>query len=369
MPKPLAKINVVQAMFLFTLAVGITNHVIIVPLILHASRRDSWISALLAIPPLVVWTVVVYYVMKLTGQASLYHWFKRHYGKLVAWLVVAPLVLLCLAMLFVTIRDTTAWTKATYLQKTPYPVTVALFCFSGLFAAVAGLRTITIAAGVLLPAVVVFGFFVMDVNLQFKDYGYLLPVLTESFPNVLKGTLYTLGGLVEFVLMLGVQQHLDKKMRLSSFLLLTLAVTGLVFGPLIAAIAIFGPFEAADQRYPAFEQWRMVLVGKFISHLDFLSIYQWISGSLIRVSLAFYLMFDLLQLGRSKARIPLMAIVAVALTAAVSQSRLSDPAFFSFLGDYYFPALMYFFYAFPFVLLLLVLPKRRFSRESGQSVS
>jgi len=362
---PNAKINVVQAMFLFVLAVGITNHVIIVPLILQASHRDAWISALFAIPPLVLWTIVVYFVMKLTRQMSLFQWFKTHYHPIVAWLVVLPLILLCAATLFVTIRDTTSWTKVTYLQKTPYPVTVTMFVACGLSAAIAGLRTLTIAAGILLPAVVAFGLFVMSVNFQFKDYSYLFPAFTNGIGALWKGTAYTLSGLVEFVLLLAVQQHLSKKIRLSSLLLLTVAVTGLVFGPLIAAISIFGPYEAADQRYPAFEQWRMVMIGKFISHLDFLSIYQWISGALIRVSLAFYLMFDLMQMQRKKPRIQLMLATGLLLVVAVSQYRLSDPIFFRFLSDYYFPGIMVFFYVFPFALLLLILPKRRASVEAG----
>jgi len=357
------KINVIQTILLFNLAIGITNHVIIVPLILQVAHRDSWISALLAVPPLIAWTIVVYWVMKLTRQQSLFHWFKQHYNSVIAWLVILPLILLCMTILFVTVRDTTAWTKVTYLPKTPYPVTIILFVGSGMAAAAAGLRTIAIAAGILLPVVVVLGLFVMSVNFQFKDYGYLLPMLTNDAGSLLRGTQYTLGGLVEFILLLGIQQHLSKKFRLSALLFLTLAVTGLVFGPILAAITIFGPFEAADQRYPAFEQWRMVMLGKFISHLDFLSIYQWLSGSLIRVSLAYYLLFDLLQLTQSKLKLPFMALAGALIVIISSQSRISDPIFLRFIAEYYFPIVMVFFYAFPFVLLLMILPKRGKTHE------
>ncbi|QMV44632.1 GerAB/ArcD/ProY family transporter [Cohnella cholangitidis] len=355
---PQSKINVVQAMFLLTLAVGITNHVIIVPLILQVSLRDSWISALIAIPPLILWTIILYFVMKLTKQQSLFEWFKSHYNAIVAWLIIVPLIALCVTIMFVTLRDTSSWTKVTYLPKTPYPITVSLYAICGLFAALAGLRTLAIAAGLLLPAVMAFGLFVMSVNFQFKDYSYLFPVFTHGYPPILHGTVYTLGGLVEFVMLLGIQHHLSKKVRLSSLLVLTLAVTGLVFGPIIAAIAIFGPQEAADQRYPAFEQWRMVLIGKFISHLDFLSIYQWTSGALVRLSLAFYLLFDLLKLSRNKWKGAWMLATAIALIIGVSSNKLSDSLFFHFLKQYYFPSVMAFFYGFPFLLLLLILIKR-----------
>ncbi len=351
------KISIIQAIFLFNLAIGITNHVIIVPLILQSAYRDSWISALLAVPAVILWTIVVYRVMNMTKQQSLYQWFKQHYSPFVAWLVILPLILLCATILFITVRDTTAWTKVTYLPKTPYPITVILFVASGMIAAAAGLRTVAIAAGILLPGVVAFGVFVMSVNFQFKDYSYLLPVFSNNASSILRGTQYTLGGLVEFILLLALQHHLSKKFRLRALLILTLAVTGLVFGPLLAAITIFGPFEAADQRYPAFEQWRMLMLGKFISHLDFLSIYQWLSRSLIRVALAFYLMFDLLQLTGRKLKLPLMALVGCLLVVIITDGRISDAYFLHFIGQY-FPIVMTFFYAFPFVLLLMILPKR-----------
>ncbi|QTH45133.1 endospore germination permease [Cohnella sp. LGH] len=362
------KISIIQAIFLFNLAIGITNHVIIVPLILQSAYRDSWISALLAVPAVILWTIVVYRVMNMTKQQSLYQWFKQHYNPFVAWLVILPLILLCATILFITVRDTTAWTKVTYLPKTPYPITVILFVASGMVAAAAGLRTVAIAAGILLPGVVAFGVFVMSVNFQFKDYSYLLPVFSNSASSILRGTQYTLGGLVEFILLLALQQHLSKKFRLRALLILTLAVTGLVFGPLLAAITIFGPFEAADQRYPAFEQWRMLMLGKFISHLDFLSIYQWLSGSLIRVALAFYLMFDLLQLSERKLKLPLMALVGCVLVVIITDGRISDAHFLHFIGQY-FPIVMTFFYAFPFVLLLMILPKRGKAHETQATVT
>ncbi|OXS60968.1 hypothetical protein B1A99_05400 [Cohnella sp. CIP 111063] len=369
MAMPQIRINVIQTMLMFNLAIGITNHVIIVPLILQSAFRDSWISALLAVPAVIVWTIVLFWVMKLTGQRSLFRWFREHYNAVIAWLVILPLVVLCMMILFVTVRDTTIWTKVTYLPKTPYPITVTLFVASGMAAALCGLRTIAIASGILLPGVIVFGLFVMSVNFQFKDYGYLLPLLSNDAASIARGTQYTLGGLVEFILLIGLQHHLSKRFRLRALLVLTLAVTGLVFGPVLAAITIFGPFEAADQRYPAFEQWRMVMLGKFISHLDFLSIYQWLSGSLIRVALASYLLFDLLQLTRSRFKLPLMTLAGFLLVLVCSDARISDANFFHFISKYYFPNVMLFFYAFPFVLLLMIIPKRGKTHESQASAT
>ncbi|MFC5403631.1 GerAB/ArcD/ProY family transporter [Cohnella soli] len=354
-----SRISITQSLTLLILAVGLTNHVLIIPLVLDASHRDAWVSTLYSIPPLILWTTLIYWIMKMTKQQSLFDWFKSRYNPVVAWMVVTPLLLLTLFICFVTLRDTSAWTKTTYLQKTPFPLTASLYMLFSFYAAHKGLRTIAIAAGILLPGVIAFGLFVMTVNFQFKDYSYLFPVFTQGQKPILKGTMYTLGGLVEFVLLLAFQQHMNKPLRYWILLILMLSVTGLVFGPLIASIAIFGPYESADQRYPAFEQWRMVMIGKFIAHLDFLSIYQWLSGSLIRISLALFLFFDLLRFRSGIARTIGMIVFSILQVVAVSQSSLSDAKFFHFLQEYYFPPVMVFFYLFPFVLLLLIAMRKR----------
>ena len=46
-------------------------------------------------------------------------------------------------------------------------------------------------------------------------------------------------------------------------------LVGLTLGPLIGAITEFGPNEATKQRYPAYEEWGLVTIGRYIEHLDF----------------------------------------------------------------------------------------------------
>lgn len=353
------QIRVAPLFCVFALAVGIKNHVIIVPLVLQAARRDSWISALAAIPPLLIWAYAVFAIMKRTGQESLFQWFKSKYNVTIARLVLIPFLLMLVMILYITVLDSCTWTKVTYLPKTPFPVTVSLFVFASMLGAMKGLRTIVIASGVLLPFVILLGFFVMSVNFQFKDYTYVFPILSDGYKPVLHGMVYILAGTTEMILVLVLRHYMVGKLRAWTFLLVVLAITELVFGPILASITIFGPFEAADQRYPAFEQWRMVLIGKFISHLDFLSIYQWLSGSLIRLSISMFLIIDLLGLTDHK-RKPLMLLgVSIALVYAVTGIKISDNRFALFLQDYYYPALFGFFYAFPFVLLAMIYAKRR----------
>ena len=353
------QIRAVPLFCVFALAVGIKNHVIVVPLILQAAKRDAWISALIAIPLVVVWTLAVYLVLKYTHRESLYRWFKSRYNGVAAILVLLPFLALLAMVLYITIRDVSSWTKVTYLPKTPIAVTVSLFVFASLAGALGGLRSIVIASGVLLPGVILLGLFVMSVNFQFKDYSYLLPMMSGGYRPVLKGMMYVLAGMTEMILVLCLKPYIADTFKWWPFLLIVLCITGLVFGPLLSSIVIFGPYEAADQRYPAFEQWRMVLIGKFISHLDFLSIYQWLSGALVRISITMFLLFDLVGLANHRLKWLWMGLLGVVLAYSVAGIHISDPTFFEWLADLYYPVAFTVFYALPFVLLLFIYPKRR----------
>ncbi|MBW5448122.1 GerAB/ArcD/ProY family transporter [Cohnella sp. CFH 77786] len=353
------KLSGIQAAFLFLLAVGITNHVIVIPILLQVAERDAWVSGLLSIPPLALWAAVLHGLMKISGRQSVFDWFRNRCGKLTAAIVTAPVALYLIAILIMTLRDTSSWTHDTYLPNTPPPVILALLLISGYFAALQGLRTIAIAAGLLLPAVVVFGVFVASANLQFKDYSYLYPVFSHGADPVLKGVVYSMGGSIELVLIMFIQQHLKRPVRYSLLLAVIVILTGLVLGPTMGSIAIFGPFEAADQRYPAFDQWRMVMIGKFINHLDFLSIYQWLAGSLIRIAFALYLFFDVLQLTERKNRGWWMALFCLFLFLFVTYSGIGDPELMRILKNYYFPVTLAFFFVYPCLLLAIMLAKRR----------
>src|SRR5690606_22187538 len=139
---------------------------------------------------------------------------------------------------------------------------------------------------ILLPFVIVFGDFVMTANLPAKNYSLILPIAEHGWQPVFLGGLYVGGGLVELIVILLLQQELKKKVALWKLWLLSLFLVLLVFGPVLGAIAEFGPAEAARLRYPAFEEWRLVTIGNYIRHVDFFSIFQWLSGAFVRIAVS-----------------------------------------------------------------------------------
>jgi hypothetical protein len=80
------------------------------------------------------------------------------------------------------------------------------------------------------------------------------------------------------------------------------------------------------QRFPVFEQWRLLQLGRFISHTDFLAIFQWLSGAFVRITLSWLLLLDVIACTTKRQR--QISIVAIAVvTAALAGLPLSDITF------------------------------------------
>ncbi|MGO4271016.1 GerAB/ArcD/ProY family transporter [Paenibacillus sp. TAF58] len=245
------------------------------------------------------------------------------------------------------------------LPRTP-PFMIALvfiiFCF---FAARSGLRAIAITSGILLPVVVILGYFVMGANFQYKDYSLLTPLFTHGYGPTLTSIMLTCSASFELLVIVFLQHHVDTRIRLSALFILSACVIGLTIGPLTGSIAIFGPFEAADLRYPAFEQWRMVTLGKYISHLDFLSIFQWISGACVRTSMLMFLCVDVFGIQKKRTRTLILLGISL-LFLAVSMYPVTDNQMVHMIQDSYYPIMFGIGISLLLILLVMsILPGRR----------
>jgi spore germination protein KB len=331
------KISLLQGYMLILMATGILDHVIIIPLLLTASKRDAWVAVLATLAVSPVWIACLSYIIKDMNGTPLKSWLRRHFGRLLSIFMLIFISVYVFLMGTISLKDTMTWTVASYLPQTPVFALVFAGVVCILYAANAGLRSIAIVTGILLPFVFVFGDFVMSANFKYKDYSLLFPVMEFGAEPIWKGVLYAAGGLLELMGILFFQEHLSKRPRFGNLMLVMVLLTGLTLGPLMGSIAIFGPNEAAEQRYPAYEQWRMVQLGQFIAHLDFISIYQWLSGTFIRVGLALFILVDL---WKPNHKLPWLMLAGALMIGAVVLP-VSDARFLDFLREVYFPVSVY----------------------------
>ena len=325
-----------QAMMLIMLSVGLLSHVMIIPALLSSAKRDAWISILLSAGPYLLFTLMLAYVSRFLQHQTLHDWLTSHIGKPLGLLFRVGNSLFFLSLIYFTLRDTTTWAKTSYLTETPVLVTSIAFMTLCGYTAYKGIRSLAFTAGLILPLVVLLGFYVAIVNAQYKDYSRLLPVLEHGWQPVLHGMVYSLAGMFELLFLWYLQPHLSKRIRVWQYLMLAAIILGLTLGPLIGAIVEFDPFEAAKMRYPAFEEWRIASLGKYIAQTDFFSIYQWLAGAFTRISLAMYILIEIWNIKSASRRIISCALLA-AVFVFTMMYPLDDMTFEKLLVHYIFP--------------------------------
>jgi spore germination protein KB len=343
-------ITFIQAGMIMMLTTGLFNHVIVIPILLDAAKRDSWISVLYAGAILILWLALIYPIIVKTRGRNLFLLLKKSYPPIVSSFFVGVACIYLLAMCAITMRDTVMWIHVSFSPKAPLLILALGLAVLSILNAYLGIRSIAGTAGIFLPFVVLFGFFVMSSNFIHKDYSLLRPVFEYGVWPVWKGAMYVGTGLIEMTLLLFMQPYIRNKYSFFSLLILGLILVGLTFGPVTGAIAEFGPSEAEKLRYPAYEEWRLANIGRFVEHMDFLSVYQWFTGAFIRMSITAFLIVDILGVrGESKRLTVLTLLFTVVVIIAVIP--YNDNLFLDLLTSYILPVM---FWVMLVVSLLLV---------------
>lgn len=337
-------INLLQIAIIFFGGIGILNHVLVVPLVLDASLRDAWISILFSAIVYFIWLPLVYYIYRKTNGQRIIDWIKKNYSKSTAYFILVLMIIYIISMGFITIKDTLTFITF-YSPQTPKIVFVLMFLIVCLYNIYSGIRSVAITSAVLIPFVFLFGFFVMTTNFQYKDFTLLQPILENGLKPVLKGMIYPAVGFAEILLILFFQHHIPTKIKWYHLYLIAIVLIILTLSPTIGAIVEFGPVVSSLQRYPAFEQWRIVSIGKYIEHMDFLSIYQWFVGTFIRLSMLGVLLFELIPIHSRKVKKIVIFLLGLLIFNGI-YLPLNDATTYFILFNYFFLA--------AFVLLMII---------------
>ncbi|MFB5282483.1 endospore germination permease [Peribacillus sp. Hz7] len=355
-------ISILQVSFLFMTAIGLKNHVTVIPHLVSAGKRDAWMSVVFSVLCILIWGFLLRYIYKATAPQNVFEWIGEQTNKKVGRIISILTSLFCIFLAAISLKELVAWTAVTYLPFTPSFALITSLVVLCLFLALTSLQTIVMVNTLVLMAVIVFGFFVGFANLQHKDFTLLKPVLEHGFEPVIHGMIFPLSGLIELIAFLFLQHKLHGKVTYKTFVINVFILAWLILGPLIGAIIEFGPLEAARQKYPAFEEWGLVSLGRFIEHVDFLSIYQWITGSFIRITFFLFLAIEVLALKDSTKRKWVMIIYSVIIIAA-NLIPTNDIVLRHLIGRVFMPLTFYFLFALSILIGLFVFMKNRTKRR------
>ncbi|WP_053371900.1 GerAB/ArcD/ProY family transporter [Paenibacillus sp. FJAT-27812] len=352
-----------QIVFLLLLSLGISNHVLIIPHLLQAAERDAWFSIAIAYLALIGWSLILYLVLKSMRSLSFSDWLELRTGKLGLWLVSGGLVLYLLAAGNMIVFDTAKTVKIYFLPNTSDIVVTLSFIFLCYCASKAGMKTLVYMSAMLLPVVMLLGFGVSIMTMDSKDYGMLQPFLKEGLDTQLSGGIVVFGGSMDLLILLLIQHKMSKPMNYGTIFLLLFMLVGLIMGPTIGSIASFGPFQAENLRFPAFEQWRLVMIGSNISHVDFLAAFQLMAGSIVRTALIIYLLCELTGAKSPKKRQMVMLICATIISLP-SLLNVSDIQMQQIIHQYFYDGSLWFGVTLTALLFTITfIPQRKGARK------
>jgi len=368
----LIKILVPRQLFLMlVLSTGLLNHVILIPNLLKAAGRDSWLSVIIAYPISLVFLWLIYFIVKNSPNEGFFYTVSRRLGKSVSILLSIPVVLFLFLSSYITIRDLMIWLKSYFLGETAVFIINFIIILACFFVTFAGVKSMAITSGLLLPLVMLLGIFIALTNTTVKDPSLLFPLMGNGYLPVLKGVIYVLSGLLEIYIVILLQPFTQEKIKFKHLFILLTALTGLIFGPLSASIMEFGPTEAVHFMYPAYEQWRVLSIGEYISHLDFFALYQWLAGALIRIGLFMYLFgtFFIKKLKHYRLSPKLVGIIYL-LLFGLMVIKVESYYFYLAIYKYFLPACFLFFLLQILLsaLIVLVLKKRDEKHEKNNKL-
>lgn len=335
------KISVLDTYFILLLSLGITNHVILIPVLLQTAGRDAWMGVILTSFIQLIWLYIFYLIMKRTNQQSIFSWFKERFGTIIGWIFIIITTCYFFLLAMIMLRETTTWINVTYLPQTPkifVSIVIVILC---VYIAFNGIRSIAIVSGILLPLVWILGHFVATTNLQFKDYSLLTPLFVNGYMPTMKTMIVASGGFMEMIVLIFFQHHIRRKISYLHIVLLGLLLAGLTLGPLMGAIANFGPVLAKQYRYPAFEQWMLVTITKYITHIDFLALYQWLAGAVIRIALFLFIISDSISFKNSSRRLLFLVLLGASLSVLSLTPAIDRQIELYVLGNYALACLIF----------------------------
>lgn len=350
-----------QLLLLLILSTGLLNHVILIPNLLTAAGRDSWVSVLVAYPISLIFLWLIYFIVINCPPEGFFSLIRKRLGRPVSILLSIPVLLFLFSSVYVTFRDLMIWLNAYFLADSSTLMITIVLSIACFLVTLAGIKHMAITSGFLLPVVMILGFFIAITNHSFKEPSLLFPIFSEGYAPILKGVIYTLSGLLEIYIVVLFVPFVQEPIKFKHLFIVITIFAGLILGPLTASLMEFGMTESVNYRYPAYEQWRVLNIGEYINHLDFFALYQWLSGALIRIGLFMYLIGTLLTSKNNHYRLnPKLVSLLYIFLFGLMIINVQSHYFFNSVFAFFLPASLAFF-LFQILLsalLLLVIKKR-----------
>ncbi|RAP77765.1 GerAB/ArcD/ProY family transporter [Paenibacillus montanisoli] len=330
------KINPIHGYFLCISGIFSLSQIASLNILLEQAKRDALISTVIGSMAYFLYAYWIYRIVKnQPPNQSFLDVLECKLGSAIAWAIRIWIALHLFCEILVIHKNNVTWIKSMILPFTPIWAISFPMLIVCAYLAVKGIKPIAITYSVLLPAITIFIIFMAVSTLKYRHYDLLLPFFSEGTMPILQGTVTTLRSGMPLFLLLLLSPHIQGRYKWKHHVIFNIVVVFFFINIVAGLLTTFGPFEAAKQRFPIFTQWRLVSISSFVEHLDFLSMYQWLSNSAIIISTSMFLFGELLTSKQRHNKIAIAAFTTVLFT--IVELRINDTDFLAYTQAYYYP--------------------------------
>lgn len=275
-----------QSLFLLSMILPVTGHMILLSPIIIMSGKDSWISIIFTVPIGFLGGFIIFRLHSLFPTKTIVEMVEEAFGLFLGKLIATGVILYFFYMILITFYVLHTFIQIIFLPETPEWAIAISFYFVVWFAISKGIEPIARICGVLFLFIIITGVSIALTTHEEKNYNNLFPLFENGISETLFGIGITTALFGELILLLMLK--LKKENEKSKSLLFTnsmtvVLITFMFLGTVTSTLAIFGEDQAKSLEFPAQSIVRIVDYG-FIERFDIYGIFTIVLGSVIRIS-------------------------------------------------------------------------------------
>ncbi|MBD0380740.1 GerAB/ArcD/ProY family transporter [Paenibacillus sedimenti] len=282
------QISTTQAFMLGISSITVTGHLLFIPVIINQSGRDSWISVLCTLIPVVVLGCITAHLAQRYPGKTIMEYSEDIMGKWLGKLFAFLFIFYFFHDASISIRGFGEFFTTAVTPRTPILVYMSCIVFLAAFTVRSGLETMARTNQIFLFSMIPIGLLASTLTHKDKDFQNFLPVLEHGMKPVLLGSLSLFSLFSTFFVMGMIFPYVRTDKQLKRYSMLTMIILIIMFlGPITGPVALFGAERSQGLSFPTFQILRDIKVGQ-LQRLDFIGILLWSLGSYAKISLFLY---------------------------------------------------------------------------------
>lgn len=275
-----------QSVFLLSMILPVTGHMLLLPTIFSLSGRDAWAAILFSLPIGFLLGFIIFRLQRLHPTKTMVEMLEHAFGRVLGKGITTGLLVYFLYMLIITLYGLMDFIQVIFLTETPSWVIVAAFYLVVLYGVVLGIESIARMSEPLLLIIMITGGLIGIATIPDKNFELLLPLFENGTMPVVKGMIVTTALFGEFIILTMLKlrkDHAHSKSLLFTNTMLVILITVMFLGTVTSTLSIFGEEQVKSLEYPAQSVVRLISIG-FIERYDVYGIAVMVFGCVIRMA-------------------------------------------------------------------------------------